>query len=129
MPLAMHYLTEEKPGLTFSREAIEKLCSYAWPGNVRELRNAVVRAAILAPGTEVAIADLSEELSEQNFTSSLHSLARLDVLERSAILKALDETDGHQQKAANKLGISKRTLQRKIKSYALVEQGSVSLAR
>jgi len=123
----MHYLNEEKRDLRFSPQAIQKLCTYSWPGNVRELRNAVVRAAIMAPGPEIAIADLSEELSEPNFASSLHSLARLDVLERSAILKALDETDGHQQRAANKLGISKRTLQRKIKSYALCSQGPVSI--
>ncbi len=129
MPLAMHYLTEENPELRFSPQAIEKLCSYSWPGNVRELRNAVVRAAIMSPGPEIAIEDLSEEFSEQDFTTSLHSLARLDVLERGAILKALEETDGHQQRAANKLGISKRTLQRKIKSYALCSQGPVSMAR
>jgi DNA-binding NtrC family response regulator len=129
VPLAMHYLTTEKPGLTFSDGALQKLTSYSWPGNVRELRNVVVRAGIMSTGPEITVADLPEEFGEEEFASSLTNLARLDQLERSAILKALEETDGHQQRAANKLGISKRTLQRKIKSYALHSQGACSIAR
>jgi DNA-binding NtrC family response regulator len=129
VPLALHYLTAEKPSLTFSDGALQKLTSYSWPGNVRELRNVVVRAAIMSNGPEITVADLPEEFGEEEFASSLTSLARLDQLERSAILKALEETDGHQQRAANKLGISKRTLQRKIKSYALNSQGAFSIAR
>jgi DNA-binding NtrC family response regulator len=58
------------------------------------------------------------------FTPSLQSLARLDQLERNTILKTLEETDGHQMRAANKLGISKRTLQRKIKAYGVGPDGA-----
>jgi DNA-binding NtrC family response regulator len=129
VPLAMHYLNAEKPSLTFSDGAIQKLTNYSWPGNVRELRNVVVRAAIMSSGPEITVADLPEEFGEEEFSSSLTNLARLDQLERTAILKALEETDGHQQRAANKLGISKRTLQRKIKSYALNSPGAFSVAR
>jgi DNA-binding NtrC family response regulator len=129
VPLAMHYLTAENPGLTFSDGAIQRLTSYTWPGNVRELRNVVVRAAIMSPGPQITVADLPEDFGEEEFSASLTNLARLDQLERSAILKALEETDGHQQRAANKLGISKRTLQRKIKSYALGSPGPLSVAR
>jgi transcriptional regulator with PAS, ATPase and Fis domain len=116
LPLATHYLESEKPGFRLSADAAEKLRRYPWPGNVRELRNVILRAAILANGPEIGVQDLAEELTEDTFVSSLQNLARLDVIERTAILKALEETAGHQQKAANKLGISKRTLQRKIKS-------------
>jgi transcriptional regulator with PAS, ATPase and Fis domain len=129
VPLAMHYLTAEKPSLTFSDGAIQRLTSYSWPGNVRELRNVVVRAAIMSSGPQITVADLPDDFGEEEFSSSLTNLARLDQMERSAILKALEETDGHQQRAANKLGISKRTLQRKIKSYALGSPGPLSVAR
>jgi DNA-binding NtrC family response regulator len=123
LPLAMHYLTPTKPGMAFSAEVIKKLQSYPWPGNVRELRNVVVRAAIIAAGQEITMADLPEELERDTYSSSLQNLARLDTLERTAILQALEETNGHQQRAADKLGISKRTLQRKIKSYGLASDG------
>ncbi|MCU1336763.1 MAG: hypothetical protein JWO19_2344 [Bryobacterales bacterium] len=129
LPLAMHYLKPTKPGSRFSDDVIKKLLSYPWPGNVRELRNVVVRAAIMATGPEITVADLPEELESDTYISSLHSLARLDTLERTAILKALEETNGHQQRAADTLGISKRTLQRKIKSYGVVSDGALSAAR
>ncbi len=130
VPLALHYLAAEKPGARFSDAALDRLLAYPWPGNVRELRNVVVRAAIVASGPEITVADLSEELTEHAFTPSLQNLARLEELERSVILKTLEETDGHQQSAANKLGISKRTLQRKIKAYRLSSpDGALSMAR
>jgi transcriptional regulator with PAS, ATPase and Fis domain len=117
VPLALHYLELEKPGARFSDAALGRLREYHWPGNVRELRNTVIRAAIIASGPEVVVADLPEELLDDTFSPSLQNLAKLDSLERDVILKTLEETDGHQQSAANKLGISKRTLQRKIKTY------------
>jgi transcriptional regulator with PAS, ATPase and Fis domain len=119
VPLALHYLESEKPGARFSEAVLNRLQSYAWPGNVRELRNVVVCAAIVSSGDEITIADLPEELNEDTFAPSLQNLARLPELERSVILKTLEETDGHQQSAANRLGISKRTLQRKIKGYQM----------
>ena len=77
----------------------------------------VLRAAIIASGPEITVADLPEELTEDALAPSLQGLDRLDGVERNAIFRTLEETDGHQQSAANKLGISKRTLQRKIKTY------------
>jgi transcriptional regulator with GAF, ATPase, and Fis domain len=46
MPLAHHFLAQQRPGLRFSTEAAEKLRGYGWPGNVRELKNVAVRAAV-----------------------------------------------------------------------------------
>jgi transcriptional regulator of acetoin/glycerol metabolism len=97
---------------------LKKLCTYEWPGNVRELRNVVMRASVLAQGPEITM----EDLPEQFFSSALNHFAALSDLERTAILAALEETRGHQQRAADKLGISKRTLQRKIRSYELAAE-------
>jgi DNA-binding NtrC family response regulator len=117
LPLAEHYLALQKSGLRFSTDAAQMLRRYAWPGNVRELRNVVIRAAVFAEGPEIEAADLPEEFTETAFSSDLRKLGALPELERSAIGRALEHTRGHQQRAANELGISRRTLQRRIKSY------------
>jgi DNA-binding NtrC family response regulator len=127
-PLAEFYLARHDPKLRFSREAIEKLEAYAWPGNVRELRNIVIRSAVFAAGPEISVVDLPEEMRERTFSKSLHTMAALPDLERHAIVKALDETRGHQERAAARLGISKRTLQRRIKSYGLPTGRSLPVA-
>jgi len=122
VPLALHYLAQQKPVLRFSDQVLERFRAHDWPGNVRELRNAVLRASVLATGPEITLADLPGEFAHSPFSSSLDRLAALPDLERRAILAALEETRGHQQKAADKLGISKRTLQRKIRSYGRVAE-------
>jgi DNA-binding NtrC family response regulator len=125
-PLALHYLALERPGACFTPEAMEKLCAQDWPGNVRELRNVVMRASVLAPGPEITLADLPEEFRNGAFSAGLQQLAGLPDLEKRAILAALGETGGHQQRAADKLGISKRTLQRKIRSYGMADREQVA---
>ena len=116
--LAQHFLTRENPVLRFSADALERLLEYRWPGNVRELRNVVVRMAILAESNEIGVADLPPEFhAPSGFSLSLQALAGLDQMERSAITKALEESGGNRQAAADRLGISKRTLQRRIKEY------------
>ena len=133
LPLALHFLEGQNPELRFTPDAARKLESYAWPGNVRELRNIVVRAAVLATGTEITAADLAIEPSYGNgrasFTVELRPFAQLGDLERNAIAQALESSRGHQQRAADCLGISKRTLQRKIKSYGITAERIVSIAR
>jgi transcriptional regulator with PAS, ATPase and Fis domain len=129
VPLALHFLTAQNPELRFTPDAIEKLRAYSWPGNVRELRNVVVRATVLARDPAITAADLPEEFSRESFSSDLRNFSLLGDLERSAIARVLDESHGHQQRAADRLGISKRTLQRKIKSYGLTAERSVSIAR
>jgi DNA-binding NtrC family response regulator len=117
VPLALHYLAQEKSGLRFSQPVLDKLCEHHWPGNVRELRNVVMRASVFAPGPEIMLDDLPESFTESSFSAGLQRIAALPDLERRAILAALEQTRGHQQKAADRLGISKRTLQRKIRAY------------
>ena len=127
LPLAEHYLHEQSPGLRFSDGVKGKLMAYSWPGNVRELRNVVVRAAVFASGEQIETSDLPEEFNHSAFTEDLHNLAVLQDLERGAIVQVLQEKQGHQRRAAESLGISRRTLQRKIKSYGLTTERAFSI--
>lgn len=120
-------LAQQNASLRFSSEAQTKLLAYPWPGNVRELRNVVIRAAVFATGAEISPADLPEEFSKQSFSQNLQTMAALPDLERRAIVKVLGETRG-QGEAAARLGISKRTLQRRIKSYGLVAERAGTFA-
>lgn len=126
-PLTMHFLDKQKPGMRVSREAMDVLEAYPWPGNVRELRNVVIGAAVFAPRMEIVAEDLPEELRQSTFVSSLANLSALGEAERAAISRVLEETQGHQVHAAEKLGISRRTLQRRIKTYGLKVEREVSV--
>jgi DNA-binding NtrC family response regulator len=119
IPLAHHYLEQQQPGMGIAREAEERLRSYSWPGNVRELRNVILRASIFASGTEITVAELPEEFAHACVSQSLEKLATLDQLERRSIIEAMSECGGHQGRTASTLGISVRTLQRKLKSYGM----------
>jgi transcriptional regulator of acetoin/glycerol metabolism len=123
----MHFLEIQKPGMRISREAMEVLEGYPWPGNVRELRNVVIGAAVFAPRMEIVAEDLPQELRRSTFTSNLVSLNALGEAERAAITRVLEETRGHQVQAAERLGISRRTLQRRIKSFGLKIDREVSV--
>ena len=103
--------------------------SYPWPGNVRELRNVVERVALLARGQTIRAADLSASIGsagasavparEAGAASVGLPTLQLDELERMAIEEALERTGWHQGRAAEGLGISPRTLHRKIRSLGL----------
>jgi len=118
-PLANHFITGQNPALHLSADALSCLRAYSWPGNVRELRNVIVHAAVFAKGPVILREDLPDRLQAGGFVQSLQRLAVLDELERDAIVGVMRETNGHQQRAANRLGISKRTLQRKLKAYSI----------
>jgi DNA-binding NtrC family response regulator len=129
-PLALHFLAGQNPELRLSDEALECLRHYPWPGNVRELRNVVVHAAVFANGPTITCAELPARIVPANFEVSLRRLAgldRLERMERNAILVALRDHNGHQQSAASQLGISKRTLQRRLKLYHVEQAGNPNL--
>jgi transcriptional regulator with PAS, ATPase and Fis domain len=120
VPIAEHFLGQTNPRSFFSGDALRMLQKHSWPGNVRELRNAVTKAAVLARDLEIRGDDLA--LGRLNGASvpevsNVASLPNLDGMEKSAILKVLAQTNGHQQRAADLLGISRRTLSRKLKLY------------
>jgi DNA-binding NtrC family response regulator len=127
--LARHFLAEIRPGApgewTIAADAAALLEGYGWPGNVRELRNVIERAALLASGTTIRASDLGSSLSGEAASAApdaamagLPSL-NLDRLEALAIEQALDRTGWHQGRAAELLGVSVRTLHRKIRGYGL----------
>lgn len=119
VPLAEFFLREQNPAMRFSDAAAEQLRAYAWPGNVRELRNVVVRAAVFATSDEIGVDVLSQNLMADPVADGLRQLALLPELEKNAILKTLEDAQGHQATAAARLGISRRTLQRKLKTYRM----------
>ncbi|MDD2336255.1 MAG: sigma-54 dependent transcriptional regulator [Geobacteraceae bacterium] len=105
------------PGVT--PEAMAALQSYQWPGNIRELQNVIERAVILAR-SDISVADLPAALMLPASTGK--EQGGLKELEREAILKALKKTDGNRRKAAEELGLSRRTLQYRLKEYGLIDE-------
>lgn len=119
LALAEFFLQQHDPRLRFSPDVLEALRRHPWPGNVRELRNTVMRAAILASENEIRISDLPERIRHSLPVRASLPTTTLDEMERQMILQALDQTGWHQAKAAQVLGISRRTLSRKLKSYGV----------
>jgi DNA-binding NtrC family response regulator len=96
---------------------------------VRELRNVVTRAAVYSSSDEIGAGDLPREIvgKQMRVSSPEHGGSySLDGLEQHTIFKVLEQTGGHQQKAAEILGISRRTLIRKLKLYRGVPCQSVA---
>lgn len=120
MPLANHFLHEMYPHLNFSEEAKQTLENHQWSGNVRELRNVVMTAAVFATSEVVTVHELPARIQESRPRLQIASgSAPLQKMEKDLIFEALRGTSGHQQKAARVLGISRRTLSRKLRSYSL----------
>jgi DNA-binding NtrC family response regulator len=103
-------------------DAMEAVKRYSWPGNVRELRNAVERMMLLAEDGRISLACLPPEVART--TSRDHLPAdelNIEVVERHLILRALRETGGRKTEAAERLGISLRTLYNKLQIYKAEE--------
>jgi DNA-binding NtrC family response regulator len=109
-----------------SEAAMQKLQAYSWPGNVRELRNVMERAVLLAQGPLIHATDLPLHLpvpgAADRASASAISLAEL---ERRHIESVLHETSWHQGRAASTLGISSKTLYRKIREYGFRRPGGL----
>jgi len=118
--LADHFLNKyatqnNKPICRISPEAMDVLIRYRWPGNVRELENVIERAATLSNTNLIIPEDLPRRLQmelSQIAISSLPSSLPLSELEKLYIQKVLEETGGNKKKAADILGIDRRTLYR-----------------
>jgi DNA-binding NtrC family response regulator len=97
----------------FADDAAAWMLEHRWPGNVRELDNVVERAAVLARGPRITLGDLGTEFSVALGISSLRPT--LAEMETRYIRRVLDEAKGDKRAAAKILGVSVRTLQRKVK--------------
>jgi two-component system, NtrC family, response regulator AtoC len=99
------------------------LIGYDWPGNVRELQNAVEYALAIGLGPTLTIADLplhlSGMVSSQGAVEPVGEGRTLEEVERRHILRILEETQGNHMRAAEILGIDRRTLYRKLERYKL----------
>ncbi|HJQ34771.1 MAG TPA: sigma-54 dependent transcriptional regulator [Pyrinomonadaceae bacterium] len=127
--LASHFLAVfrerfNRPALDLSEEARVRLAAYDWPGNVRELRNALERAAALAAADsdriepDQILPPTSAPAGETDAPApDAAAPVTLEQLERQHILRVLEEQGGNRERAAALLGISARTLYRKLREY------------
>jgi PAS domain S-box-containing protein len=109
----------------FTPEAMRRLTDYDWPGNVRELRNAVDYVAIHCRRTVAGIGDLPPEIAEFSPSPSVpaHTTSQVPD-ERAALQAALDECGGNRTRAAQRLGVSRATLYRKLAAFGLASKWS-----
>ena len=100
--------------------AMKILESYDWPGNVRELRNAVERMVVLSPGGQIDVKDVPDFSRAPSVSPALQVIpaGTLEETEKARILAALEQVHGNRSRAAQVLGISRRTLYRKLDEYA-----------
>ena len=108
----------------FTPRAMDLLMRHEWPGNVRELENIVERAVIMARGEMITPMEFPENLKELDLElkeSRINIAAgrSLKEVEKEMILRTLEETGGNRTHAADILGISRRTLQLKLKEYGI----------
>jgi DNA-binding NtrC family response regulator len=100
----------------FTERAQQALLQYDWPGNVRQLQNEIQRAVLMAQGTWVEAEDLT--ISPQA-ASQEPELGLLEVMERKAMLQALQATQGDIAEAARRLHMGRQTFQLKMKAYRI----------
>jgi two-component system response regulator HydG len=106
-----------RPRLQPGKEALQRLTNYAWPGNVRELENVMERAAVLAQGPELLVSDLPPQIASAESAPDALNFpvgTTLAEAERQLIKETLRHTSGDKSLAAQLLGISARTIYRKL---------------
>jgi two-component system, NtrC family, response regulator HydG len=129
--LAQHFLKSfsEKNQKTikgFTPQAMDRLIRYNWPGNVRELMNAVERGVVLTRTDYIDETDIPfvSERQGESLESGIKNITAnipLEEVERAAIMNTLESTDGNKSEAARRLGITRRTLHKKLKKYGVME--------
>lgn len=107
----------ERHIMGFEPKAVEAMMNYNWPGNLREMKNLVRRATLLAQDDIIRLADLGPSLQTPAATTGLQ-LHNEDT-EKQRILQALEATGGNKSKAAQLLGVDRKTLYNKLKLYGL----------
>ena len=124
--LARHYLQElaAENGKTITGitpEAMDALTAYSWPGNVRELRNVIERMVVLSNGEKLTVRDLPAALRGPARAATPRSGSALRDAERQMSIDGLRRHKNNRTRAAQELGIHRRTLHRKLNEYGLRE--------
>jgi two-component system response regulator HydG len=132
--LAQHFLQgfavkNSKNVINFTPKAIEKLMQYPWPGNVRELMNAIERAVVLSRNTYLDEGELTLLMADgggfngkdlsgaANQPAGATGNLPLEEVEKRSILEALHDCSGNKSEAARRLGITRKTLRKKLEKY------------
>ena len=118
VPLLVNRYLREFGGKSVSSDAMRLLEAYQWPGNVRELRNAVEKMCVLSSSGEIGVDDVPDEM-KRDVPMTLSVSGTLGETEKAKILAVLEEVGGNRTKAAERLGISRRTIYRKLEEYGL----------
>jgi two-component system response regulator HydG len=132
LKLASHFLQKsaDRTGQTMRRlspPVAERILVYDWPGNVRELENCIERAIALSRFEELTIEDLPERIRTYRpdhfvmTADDVEEIISLDELERRYIARALKLLNGNKARAAQLLGVDRRTLYRRLGKYASTE--------
>jgi two-component system response regulator HydG len=123
IPLLVDHFVEvycrknDRPPMTVTREALDRLMAYGWPGNVRELENTIERAVVLNRGTSIGTENLPRPIAAAEQTGEELTFAigtPIDEIERRVIHATLSHTGGDKRLAAQLLGIATRTIYRKL---------------
>lgn len=108
------------PVTGIDRDAVKALEDYPWPGNVRQLRNVVEKMCVLSSGGRLTLADVPAEIVQPPVPSqAIASASTLEETEKAKILSVLESSGGNKTKAAETLGISRRTLHRKLNEWGM----------
>ena len=116
--LVKRLLTQIGRSVDVTAAALDALAAYHWPGNIRELRNELERALILGRGTPIDVTNLSAEVRAPRPTrpapAAIATATPLNKLQHEYIAQVLEEVGGNRTRAAQRLGISRSTLKRKL---------------
>jgi len=125
--LAQHFLEmfvakNKKDIKGFTPQSMEKMVKYGWPGNVRELMNAVERAVVLSRAEYIDADELAMLMADSPNASGIDQLSApenmpLDEVEKRSILEAINSCSGNKSEAARRLGITRKTLRKKLDKY------------
>ncbi len=127
--LAQHFLEQftrknRKEISGFTPAAMDHMIRYDWPGNVRELMNAVERGVVLARSDYLDTDDMpfisSSASSPENPNEAVYAGIPLEEIEKAAILQTLSAAGGNKSEASRRLGITRKTLHKKLKTYGIM---------
>ncbi len=122
--IAKYCKKNKRTNLSISPEALKLMEHYAWPGNIRELENAIERAVILCLGHQITVEDLPDELNHDTDAAGQFTIEQgmtLEEIELAVIQNSLKHHHGDKAKTAEELGISLRTIYRKLDSIVSSE--------